>query len=145
MKKIFLAIMAVMTVLLSQAHAEDVTGNADAMAATLKQDMKQLGSLFKQVGSTMNDASQNQANAANAGRMRLLFQAVLTMAPDTVADMPASERAQALQDYQHMIQQEIDLVTQLETAFLNNDNGTAVAVLQKMGDLKKQGHDKFKD
>lgn len=117
----------------------------DTMAASLKQNMKQLGTLAKQIGTTISDTSKNQANAAGAAQMTELFKTVYAQAAEGVKDIPADQQEQAIVEFQDLITQEISLSTQLQQAFLDNDNALAAQILQKMTDIKKDGHGKFKE
>ena len=110
----------------------------------IHQSMKQLGILSKQISSTVDDANQNQANAVNVKKMIELFHVSFDHATDAVEDLPASEQSIALLEIQNMITQEIQLASELEKAFIANDNSAAKLLLQKMLDLKAEGHDKYK-
>ncbi len=140
MKKIFLTISTIVMLFASSSFAQEM-----GSSTSLKQNMKQLGVLFKAIGSSVGDSTQNAKNAANCEQMNELLKIVLQQTPDTIAELPDSEKAAALEDYQNMIQQEIVFLGQLHDAFANNDNQQAASILQKMGDLRKDGHGKFKE
>ncbi len=110
----------------------------------IHQSMKQLGLLSKQVAATVGDPSQNQANAANAKKMIELFQISFDHASEAVEDFPVNEQSGALLEIQNMINQEIEMASDLEEAFIANDNAAAKLILKKMVDLKEEGHDKYK-
>ncbi|MBC7714939.1 MAG: hypothetical protein H7177_16455 [Rhizobacter sp.] len=109
----------------------------DASALSLKDNMKQSGILFKQVATSINDASKNKDNAAAVLKMIGYFEAAKNQSPDSTTNG-------SLSDYQSMIGEEITNLKTLQAAFVANDNVTALAVLQKINNLKKEGHDKYK-
>jgi hypothetical protein len=111
--------------------------------ASLKDNMKQIGTLFKQIGATLRDVSQDPQNAQNAQQMNQLFQVVYGQAEDGVKDVPASQKEAALADFQNLIQQEIDLSAQLQSAFEASNNQQASAIYQQMNKIKSDGHDKY--
>jgi len=119
-------------------------GNTFAQAATIQDDMKQIGALFGQISKAVNDPSQNQASAVAAGQLVALFQDTLAQVPDAIAQMQPADQTAAVTDYQSLINQEVQEAAALQSAFLNNDNATAASVLQQMNAAKQDGHGKYK-
>ncbi len=105
-----------------------------ASAQSLKTNMKSTQTLLKQIAASANDASKNAENAQNAAKMVTLFTQARTQAPDSGS----------FQDYQVLMDQTIVLMKELELSFKNNDNASALAVIQKLNTAKKEGHDKYK-
>ena len=132
MRTIFLTLLTLSSFAVTQANA-----------ASIKDDMHAIGNLFKQIGSTMSDATKNQSNAAAAAQMADLFKDVVSQVPQEIQDMPASAQSAAIADYENMINQEINLATELQSAFNSNNNAGAAAIVTQMSDLKKDGHDKY--
>ncbi len=109
----------------------------DAATLSLKDNMKQSGSILKQISASVNDASKNAANAELTAKMIAYFGAAKNQRPDSVS-------AGSYADYQSLIEQEIQSMKELQAAFQKNDNTGALAIIQKMNTLKKEGHDKYK-
>jgi hypothetical protein len=109
----------------------------DAAVLSLKDNMKQTGAILKQIAASVNDASKNAANADLTAKMIAFFESAKTQRPDSVT-------AGSIEDYQSLIGQEIQNMKDLQAAFQKNDNVGALAVIQKMNTLKKEGHDKYK-
>ena len=65
------------------------------------------------------------------------FQTAKTQTPDSVTNG-------SLADYQALIEQEIQNLKDLQAAFLKNDNVSALSIVQKLNNIKKEGHDKYK-
>jgi hypothetical protein len=114
-----------------------------AHAATLEDNMKAIGKLYKGISKTASDASQNKANAAAAGQLVTLFNAALAGVPDAVSKLPASSQATALADYQRIIGLEIANATELQADFTAGNNAAAVGVITKMDSSKREGHTKY--
>ena len=120
------------------------TAHASAVP-TLADNMKMIGKLFKEITTNVADATQSQKLAADATQMVTLFTLVKTQVPESLADLPADQKAAMLTEFQGMIQEEIDHAKALEKAFQAGDVKAASAVITDMGDLKKEGHGKFAD
>ncbi|QDK38129.1 cytochrome b562 [Bdellovibrio sp. NC01] len=140
MKKIFFVSFAAVALMMSSAFAQEL-----GSSASLKQNMKQLGTLFKAIGSSVADSSQNSKNLEKSQQMTVLFKIVAQQVPETIADLPDGEKEAALKDYQDLMSQEVALSEQLQQAFANNDNAMAAKILQHMGDIRKNGHGKYKE
>jgi len=112
-------------------------------ANSLKQNMKQLGSLNKQITASSKDPSKNPQNITNAGQMVAIFKLVYDQAEDAMHGVPPDQKEAAIALFHKLTQEEIDLATQLQASFRANDNRTAVLILQKMNDIKHEGHDRF--
>lgn len=109
----------------------------DAATLSLKNNMKQAGTILKQISASVNDASKNAANADLTAKMITYFEAAKNQRPDSVT-------AGSYEDYQSLIGQEIQNMKDLQAAFQKNDNAGALGIIQKMNTLKKEGHDKYK-
>jgi hypothetical protein len=114
-----------------------------ANAASLSDNMKAIGKLYKGISKTASDASQNKANAAAAGQLVTLFNAALAGVPDAVSKLPDPSKAAAIADYQRIIGLEIANATELQADFLANNNAAAVGVITKMDGSKREGHTKY--
>jgi L-lactate utilization protein LutB len=116
-----------------------------AHAVSIKDNMKQIKNLYKEIAASVNDPSKNAKSAADAAEIAKHFADVQTQVPDTISDLPVEEQADAIADFKSMIQQEIDFATALEKAFDAGDNKLAADLLQKMDAVKKEGHKKYSD
>ena len=100
---------------------------------SLKANMKQTSALLKQVTQSVNDSTKNAANADNAAKMIELFKTARNQTPGVGSFL----------EYQSLIDQCIAEFTNLQKAFQNNDNKEALSTIQKLNQIKKEGHDKF--
>lgn len=117
--------------LISQLSAQD------AHFSNLKTEMKQSGNILKQISGSINDASKNNDNAALTAKIIAYFESSRTQSPGSVTNG-------SFADYQALMDQSIQLLKELQNAFLKNDNVAALAIVQKINTLKKEGHDKYK-
>ena len=113
------------------------------IGASLKQNMKQAGTIFKAIGVSLKDATKNQENAIAVEQMAEFFQLTYQQIPEVVQELPEAEKVKALATYQKLMQEELELCKELHNAFLTNDNEQAAQIYQKMKDLKEEGHDKY--
>ena len=114
-----------------------------ASAASLKQNMKELGGLFKQIAQSYSDTSQNATNAERATKMLALLQTVRGQTPDSIANHPPNQHENALKEYQRLIEDEITFANQIRGAFQSNDNKFAASLYNQMNSTKRDGHNKF--
>lgn len=103
----------------------------------LKNNMKQSGVALKQISASINDAAKNQENAALVAKIIGFFETARTQSPDSVTNG-------SFADYQALMDQEIQNLKDLQAAFLKNDNVAALSIVQKLNNVKKEGHDKYK-
>lgn len=70
--------------------------------------------------------------------------AAKAMTPDTIAEMPESERSAAQTDYRTRLSRVLGLTAAIEQAYLTGDHDAVDAIVK--GDLfreREQGHDRF--
>jgi hypothetical protein len=129
------------------AYAEDggAEGGSTTSTASLKNNMKQIGTIYKALAVSVKDLSQNAQSAAKAGNLVQLFGLVMQQVPDTISSLAPDQQAAALADFKRMIQIEIDHAMALEKAFESNDNAAALSIITEMGATKKEGHSKYND
>ncbi|MFL5813473.1 MAG: cytochrome b562 [Bdellovibrionia bacterium] len=118
---------------------------AQAHAVSIKDNMKQIKTLFKGISTAVADSTKNAKSAADAAEIAKLFSAVQGEVPESISDLPADEQPAAIEDYKAMIQQEIDFATALQKAFDSGNNQLAAKLLQQMDGVKKDGHKKYAD
>lgn len=140
MRKFFALTLMILSLTGFAAFADD---SSLAEPGSLEYHMKEIGELFKGIGGSIKDTSKNMDNAKAAAQISALFKLTKEQPPDHVNEIPEAKRADALKDYQDMIQQCIDLADHLEQAFLNGDNAEANKIYRQMKDLKQDGHDQF--
>ncbi|WP_413292725.1 hypothetical protein ACLSU7_15000 [Bdellovibrio sp. HCB185ZH] len=131
MRKILASILVVLTVLGVAAYAE---------VTSIKQDMMMIEKYAKQIKATAGDASQNQQNAVNANQIALLLQANLQKVPDIIRQWPQDQQPAVWQNYQEHINYGLAIAVNMQTAFQNNDNATAAALIQQLFDAKENSH-----
>lgn len=131
MRKFLVSIFVALSAIAAVAYAE---------VTSIKQDMMAAEKLAKQIKATAGDAAQNQQNAVNANQIALLFQANLQKVPDIIRQWPQDQQPAVWQNYQEHINYAMSIAVQMQTAFQNNDNATAAALIQQLFDAKENSH-----
>lgn len=131
MRKFLVSIFVALSAIAAVAYAE---------VTSIKQDMMAAEKLAKQIKATASDAAQNQQNAVNANQIALLFQANLQKVPDIIRQWPQDQQPAVWQNYQEHINYAMSIAVQMQTAFQNNDNATAAALIQQLFDAKENSH-----
>ncbi len=116
---------------------------AQESASSLKNNMKQIGPLFKAIALSVSDPSKNADNIDKTKQLILLFKNTLTLIPDSVSQLPETQRADSITQFQNLINDELTNTNLLQVALIANDNATAAGIVQKMTVTKKEGHTRF--
>ncbi len=111
---------------------------------SLKDNMGQLGDLYKLISSTLTDPAKAAPNAENAKKMAVILKAVLLQVPDTISELPPEQRDSALASYKKLINDEIAHANDLAAVFSKSDTRTAANILNDINLTKRDGHNKFK-
>ena len=90
--------------------------------------MKKIGKNFGDIGKSFKDATQNQANAARAEELAVLFTEALEKTPDSIAKLPAAQRPVAIAQYKRQIGEMITTSQQLQQAFVAGDAATSFSL-----------------
>ncbi|UYL09123.1 hypothetical protein B9G69_000850 [Bdellovibrio sp. SKB1291214] len=131
MRKFLVSVVVALSAVAVVAYAE---------VTSIRQDMMNVEKLAKQIKATVADASQNQQNAVNANQIALLMQANLQKFPEIIKQWPADQQPAVVQNYQEHINYALSIAVQMQTAFQNNDNATAAALIQQLFDAKENSH-----
>jgi hypothetical protein len=131
MRKILVSIFVALTALCVVAYAE---------VTSIKQDMMAIEKYAKQIKNSASDASQNQQNAMNAYQIAVLMQTNLQKIPDIISQWPKDQQPAVVQNYQEHINYAMSIAMQMQTAFQNNDNATAAALIQQLFEAKENSH-----
>ncbi len=116
----------------------------ETLHGSLEDLMKQMGDNFKAIGSTIDDPSKNQNNVLRAADLRSICIKSLPEVPHKISEMPAEKQPENLRTYQSLMAQLLLLSVDLEKSLQANDNVGAKAIVVKMAELRKAGHDLFK-
>jgi acyl-CoA reductase-like NAD-dependent aldehyde dehydrogenase len=109
----------------------------------LAKDMDAMASNYKTIKTQISNASQNASSIQAIDNMGTAINDALTQTPDSVASMPADQQAQALAQFQALLNQVKDDLAQLRGDLTQNDNTDAATVLTAIDAIKSQGHSIF--
>lgn len=112
-------------------------------APSLKANMKQIKKSLNDISKNLNDATFQQANVDLSLLTQQLFTACLNQIPKELNDLPAEQKSLAVQDYQKMIGLGLELSQKLTQALQNSDIAQATDLLQKLNQLKQDGHQRY--
>jgi soluble cytochrome b562 len=76
--------------------------------------------------------------------IRTHVKAAQQLEPLKTPQIPAEQRADFLRDFRATLGRVLDTLDQLEAALKRNDAATAKALILKLNDIKREGHEKFK-
>lgn len=114
--------------------------DAGTEPATLKSVMKSMQTNLKAITAQVEDTAKNAESEKLALQLIEITKASKQFLPDHIKELPADQQDAQTQDYLKRIDQVIELQQLLANAFHNNDNTTAVDLLNKLSAAKKDGH-----
>jgi hypothetical protein len=110
-----------------------------ATAGSLKDTMKDMKKILKDISAQAKDPSQN------ASSEKLALQLANSTA-EAKLNIPKTAPDKAGQDlYIHMIDGVIQSANDLAAAFHENDNAKAIIILNTLSQQKKDGHERFEN
>lgn len=112
---------------------------------TVKAIMKDMGPLFRAVGSQVSDASKNAETIRALQTLRDLTKESGLSRPEKIANLPAEQQRAAEIKYLRMLLEVEILILDCEAALLNSDQAAALEFVKKMGQLRNLGHDEFQE
>jgi len=111
-----------------------VTLKVGAAMASIKNEMKIIASDLKTISLSINNPSSNSSNIVLAEKIMASFQSIRDLNP----------LGGNLIEYQDLIDQEIVLFSELKKNLTAGDQKAALATLDQINVVKKEGHNKFK-
>ena len=125
-------------------RAQEPAHKKKADETELGNTMEKMNGAWRKLRKQAGDAASNAASLELVATIRACAEKALTFRPARVEDVPAADREKFVADFQKQIRELIAQVGKLEEAFQAGDNTAALAVIQKMGALQKEGHKEFK-
>ncbi|MES3037619.1 MAG: cytochrome b562 [Bdellovibrionota bacterium] len=120
-----------------------LTAASTALGATnLGEIMKGMSKDLKLVGQQISKPELNASSLAALRNMQSLISQGINEVPEKVAGAPDQE-AQVV-EYKKAMTHLLETVRLMEDALVNNDNAKAAALMEKLGEIRKAGHEKFK-
>lgn len=116
-----------------------IAATAQTSEPTLKSTMGQMASALKAISAQSQDATKNANSAELTDKFLQLVQKARELIPSTANDKASQEQ------YIAMIDQVIAHAKELKSAFLNNENTKAIAILNTLVQDKKDGHAQFRN
>lgn len=111
---------------------------------SLKENMKSIADNVKQITLDSRDAKKNELNLKRALALLDLFKAIEVQVPDTIAELGEPQKTTALADYKRLVDAEIEQTSKLISGLKANDNSQVLNILKAMGQIKMEGHEKYK-
>ncbi len=106
--------------------------------------MEEISKVFRRVRRQIRDASKNANSAELVGEMLKHAKASLELKPVWTMDQPKSEQADFVAGFKKNMKEFIGMLEDLQAAFQAGDNDKAAAVVAKLRDHQKKGHDAYK-
>lgn len=127
MKNLFIAALLISSFSFSQT----------ASAGALKDSMKDMKKILKDISAQAKDPSQNAASEKLALELAKSTTAAKAHIPDSAPDKAGQDL------YIHMMDGVIQSSKDLAAAFHDNDNAKAIIILNTLSQQKKDGHERF--
>jgi len=137
-----LLISSLMILSFSSAFAQT---DGTALPSKLSSTMKAMSTDLKTISSQVSNSQMNEKSALLADDFVKMVTHAKDFTPDSIASLPDSQKTDAKNQYEKMLDQAADLGRQLAAAFRANNNAQATAILNQLAQTKKDGHEQFKN
>lgn len=124
--------------------ADSHEGHAPVDGTELSGHMEEISKTFRRLRRQIRDSSKNADSAALAGVMLKHAKAALELEPAWTADQPESEQADFVAGFKKEMKAFVGMLEDLQAAFQADDTDKAAAVVAKLRDHQKKGHDAYK-
>jgi len=133
-------------------NASTTTTPAASVPQTVKSDdeelgkqMKVLAGSMKQLSASVSDPSKQSENIVLVKTMSKAAATSFDITPPKTDHIPSSDYYAFMADYHASLHQLRDTLSQLEETLKSGQYDQAKALVEKIGEIKKEGHTKFKE
>lgn len=116
-----------------------------ALPGSLGRTMKAMSADLKAISTNVAAGTLDETTALLADDLASLFEHSKDFSPDAIDSMPASQQAAAKAEYNKMLDQGATMGRQLAVAIRAQNIDLARTILNQLSQLKKDGHDEFKE
>lgn len=113
--------------------------------AGLQKQMKILAGGMKQLSASVSDPSKQSENIVLVKTMSKAAATSFDITPPKTDHIPSSDYYAFMADYHASLHQLRDTLSQLEETLKSGQYDQAKALVEKIGEIKKEGHTKFKE
>ena len=110
----------------------------------LEDKMDLMGTAFRKLKRSVNDATQNPASLQLVATMRAAAAEAQKLVPAKAFDVPETERAKFVSDYRMKMKDLLAALEKLEVALRADKNDEAARLVTELGLMQKAGHKTFK-
>jgi soluble cytochrome b562 len=110
----------------------------------LEDKMDLMGTAFRKLKRSVNDATQNPASLQLVAAMRTAAAEAEKHVPAQTADVPVAERAKFVADYRVKMKDLLTTLEKLEVALRADKNDEAARLVAELSVMQKVGHKTFK-
>lgn len=105
--------------------------------------MDEIGAAFKKLRRQIADATQNASSIALIAKMTAAAEKATKLTPAKTADLPETERAKFISDYQSEMKVLVEQLGKVTAALQANDNAGAEKLLKEIGAMQRKDHKVF--
>ena len=117
--------------------------NADELHTPLSKEMESLSKNLRQLGRQVTDSSKRDSSLQLVLAVEKSAATARTLVPAKAKEVPASDQAKFISDYQKQIDVLIGQLTKLEEATRAGNTDSANQILSSLRGIKREGHEKF--
>ena len=127
-------------VFVSSTHAETPS---EKEKTPLAKEMAEMGKSLRTLKRQVANPSQNPSSIKIVNAMEKNAAAAKTLAPAKAKEIPETEREKWIADYRAKISDLESALTKIENSLRENHNDEAKILVEKLGTLRREGHEKF--
>lgn len=138
-----LSLLAAMLLAATLAFTARAEPGPERPKTPLARQMSEMGKNLRALKKQIGDPAQNPSSIELVGRMEKNAAGAKTLVPARAKEIPEAEREKWIADYKARISDLEAVFGKMEKALRENRNGEAQALMEKLGAMRREGHEKF--
>jgi len=120
-------------------------GSTEDGDSPLAVHMKAINRGFRELRRQLDDPERTQANLALIAEIKEQVKGARKEEPSKTSGLPESERGPFLEAFRTLLDEVVSTLDELEIAVKANKSEEASALVNKLNEQKKKGHNKFQE
>ena len=137
--------LALLLVTLPFVQADNHGGGHDEHHhSELEDQMSAMNKAWRSIRRQIKDPAKNKSTLALVAKVKTAAQKSVKMTPMLAEEQKGAAREKFIANYSKAMKRTVGLIGELEKALEAGDNAGAEALVGKLNDARKKGHEKFK-
>ncbi len=144
LRRLFLILSFLVAAALHAAEPSAKPAKSEEPETPLTAQMEAMNKSWRTIRRQVGDAGKTAETLGLVVEMKAHLAKATDFDPAMAAELPADKRAAFVADYHRDLGHLVAAVDQLEAALKAGDNAQATDIVQKMNDMRRDGHKRYK-